>query len=447
MHQFMKMAGCKTPEEFYKKYPSDKAFFKDFPYMKPNGQVNVEQNQSLPSDRSVKNSLRNVQEFNMGGPIKNTVKIQPSTYYTDVPNIIKKRDRYANGGNVGLYDTYDQYIQNEWPSIYKESHPEFDIASARRRTLPANDVMDFQPEAQSYSPYTMSGANMFSTAPQQNQQRQQQSNWYDESAGATDYSIDSVRQAKYGGGADGQEFGGGMFADFKRGGGYWKKQMGGMAQLEPNQPSMFQPDTAYQAQVNTEQQQQMQQIYQTPQQMVNPDPYAQQRAAKYTNDIPSVTPDSIGPQAPTTSSYIQSTTPKQKKKMNPWALGASIASGAVGAIAGAAALKSNLDSQSNFAQFRRSQGETRNMYAPKNPTAYQGQYGQVGQAYGMPMPNNYNPNIPQGNAKYGGYSGTYDGGTGSYYEQGGSYQEGGIYDLTPEEINYLKSKGYKLKMM
>lgn len=36
MHKFMKMAGCNTEEEFYQKYPSEKAFFAAYPHMKGN---------------------------------------------------------------------------------------------------------------------------------------------------------------------------------------------------------------------------------------------------------------------------------------------------------------------------------------------------------------------------------------------------------------------------
>ena len=36
MHKFMKMAGCNTEEEFYQKYPSEKAFFAAHPHMKGN---------------------------------------------------------------------------------------------------------------------------------------------------------------------------------------------------------------------------------------------------------------------------------------------------------------------------------------------------------------------------------------------------------------------------
>lgn len=104
--------------------------------------------------------------------------------------------QYADGGMVGLYDTYDDYIKNEWPSIYKESNPGFDISTARRRTLPANDVMDFQPEQPSYAPTTLSGATMYSTAPQPMQQRTQQGNWHTDED--TNYSIDAVR-AEFGG--------------------------------------------------------------------------------------------------------------------------------------------------------------------------------------------------------------------------------------------------------
>lgn len=104
--------------------------------------------------------------------------------------------QYADGGMVGLYDDYNDYIKNEWPSIYKESNPGFDISTARRRTLPANDVMDFQPEQPSYAPTTMSGAAMYSAAPQPMQQRAQQGNWHTDED--TNYSIDAVR-AEFGG--------------------------------------------------------------------------------------------------------------------------------------------------------------------------------------------------------------------------------------------------------
>lgn len=108
--------------------------------------------------------------------------------------------QYADGGMVGLYDDYNDYIKNGWPTIYKESNPGFDISTARRRTLPANDVMDFQPEQPSYAPTTMSGATMYSSAPQPMQQRTQQGNWHTDED--TNYSIDAVR-AEFGGYIDG----------------------------------------------------------------------------------------------------------------------------------------------------------------------------------------------------------------------------------------------------
>jgi hypothetical protein len=57
------------------------------------------------------------------------------------------------------------------------------------------------------------------------------------------------------------------------------------------------------------------------------------------------------------------------------------------------------------------------------------------------------PQQPQ--MKYGGYSGTYDAGSGSYFKKGGpaSPQEGEVYDMDEEQIQRLINLGYKIKYM
>ena len=68
MHDFVKASGARSTKEFLSRYPSEELFFRDYPMFNPNRQLNVEQNQSLPGDHSVENSLKNVTEtFKRGG--------------------------------------------------------------------------------------------------------------------------------------------------------------------------------------------------------------------------------------------------------------------------------------------------------------------------------------------------------------------------------------------
>jgi len=139
----MKEAGIKNKKEFYSKYPDKESFFKDYPHMrtggsytwdtstnssyKAGGQLNVEQNQALPEDRSIDNKFRNVIEKRGSGnkrPSQVPFPIQ-SGAYTDVPQTLKKGGQYSGTYDLGTNGYYQEggtmIDEGTGKSLYKKS--------------------------------------------------------------------------------------------------------------------------------------------------------------------------------------------------------------------------------------------------------------------------------------------------------------------------------------
>lgn len=138
MHKFVKAAGMKSEKDFYSKYKNADDFFNDYPEYRKGGSftgtydlnsgssyqkggtINVMQNQALPSDRSVPNSLANVDQMysNGGGgyshPIGGSFNYGPE-YYSDVPTVLK------DGGECPECDKEMEYKKGGW--IQKAINP------------------------------------------------------------------------------------------------------------------------------------------------------------------------------------------------------------------------------------------------------------------------------------------------------------------------------------
>lgn len=150
------------------------------------------------------------------------------------------------------------------------------------------------------------------------------------------------------------------------------------------------------------------------------------------------------------SSQEDSTNPSGNTEPPRQHKGFGIAGAIAGALTGIGIEAKRANTARANATNQRSLGMTTSVYSnPINPQGAKGDYVPTGSALGQFRPNQWTPTVQgvqyQPMAKYGGYSGTYDTGTGSYYEHGGQYESGGTYDLPDEEIIRLKKLGYKIE--
>ena len=102
-HKFIKAAGCKNEQEFYKKYPNEDSFFKDFPKMKNGGFIKNVKGKKIPLadegiqvaaqsyniQNSPKNGLNSIDNMNGLNAAGNPPNMQPGSNLTGVtPNEI-----------------------------------------------------------------------------------------------------------------------------------------------------------------------------------------------------------------------------------------------------------------------------------------------------------------------------------------------------------------------
>lgn len=239
-----------------------------------------------------------------------------------------------------------------------------------------------------------------------------------------------------------------------------KKQLGGVDPWASSAPS---PDLVPAIQTPT-----------APQ-MTNPDPNAAARNAKYTNNLPGVSPDSptndqaVDFNAPmtmdSTGENQQMQGQQRSTKPNYMAMGQNL----LGAGLLAGSYFNNIRQQRYNTGNIREHGMTSSLYAGMpNPQGAKGDYVQTGTAYGQFRPNQMTPNIPNQQ-----YPAMQMGGvpfnalfpfapTGPQYMQQPqnmqknkaisqlacpTFEQGGTYDLDRAEIMRLKKLGYKIELL
>lgn len=399
LHPFIKMSGCKSEEEFNRTFPTEKDFFKKYPnakYHLANGQANVEQNQSLPPDRSVLNQFKNTEE---------TKKAIPKS------KEYKKGGECMECGGKHMYQTGGPMTQ--WDDMQVGSPGYQDLGSM----------------------YTVAGWPGLLHKPQQGLNTQPTYNFYNEpqysdvsSTGyiaptkalgmdSSSYSIDRIRE---------QEM---------KMGGKKRYQRGGMPR-RTDQPFSMQDYGATQSSVRSAAEQ------------AGNNPYAFTGTPNQAQGNPF---EKLYGTYDINSQNQASEASMSQPGINPWGVGGGILAMGAGAIAGYAAIDSSLQKQGNQANARREQGLSSNMYASQNnPVDAWGGQGIVGQGYGMQGINQMNP-TRGGNKMYrhGGGHGTWDGTLGVYYQMGGEVdaglEPGMIVDLPEDQIRELIKKGYKVE--
>jgi len=198
----------------------------------------------------------------------------------------------------------------------------------------------------------------------------------------------------------------------------------------------------------------------------NPDPYANQRAQKYDNNITSVSPDSpIGPGANPDYNAADETANYNKFDANgaPQGQGMNVGDKSIynpqqsrqavgqagqnllGAGLMAASYFEDRAKQRQMQGFNRQQGMTDNAFGAQrlNTAGNKGDYNQAGTF----RPNQNTPVMPGMMYPQAEYGGGMMGGfqTGGSYSQHGGYTDGQIVELPEEHIAQLRKQGYKIE--
>lgn len=473
LHRFIKMAGCSSEEEFYSRYKDEKDFFKEYPlakYHTSDGQADVSQNQKMPPDRSVKNEFRNAKEEKRSVPKSKEYK-KGGCHECDMM-------KYQVGGNFpagNIYTDNYSHIFNEQGQMdfTPDTRPTPAVSTEyyQRRMVPnpvtgVGEMQQVRVAAQadpsshygiSQSPaYNYGTTSDFSTGITGPAVATSGA-----ALGSENYSLDRIREQ------DGYKKGGWIQKAIKhpgrctpgspnydcpKGSPQWnlaqrfrrgdlhKAQFGEQVNLPNTSNNPWTAGTNFN-----------QNLGNTPVKKALKDSF-------FIDETSHKNRPKISPDYPTTDPLVQNA-PIQptnnvqglntSNNVNPWMVGAGVLGAGLGALAGYSAIQNNLEKQSNFANYQREQGLTSNAYQARNPQGSQGDFGQVGQAYGMFRPNQQVP-AKGGNrfAKNGGH-GTWDGAMGVYFQEGGQagFEKGSVMDLSPAQIQAMTKKGYRFEIV
>jgi len=120
LHPLAKQAGFSSNEDFYKVYPTQES------YMQRGGQINVQQNQAMPIDRTVKNDFRNTTETRSDGYKRPN---QIPFVMQQGPNVLKKtggpgtpNDNYTNAGGIYSYQQGGPLDRNAWNQMQANAY-------------------------------------------------------------------------------------------------------------------------------------------------------------------------------------------------------------------------------------------------------------------------------------------------------------------------------------
>ena len=215
VHPLAKSMGYSSNEDFYADFPTQEAYNS---YMQRGGQINVQQNQAMPEDRTVKNDFRNTMETRREG-YKRPDQI-PMNYmnsgFGDVPNTLKRgghptggpgtpNNNYTNAGGIYSYQTggYTHVYAPQPPQGIYGNYTQAQINDEMGKTWRRQN-MPQQTQEQEFAGFgnPMSDVNYRAPMPQQQGNTQQsapmmaatenKSSFYE--PGQSDYSIDSARK-------------------------------------------------------------------------------------------------------------------------------------------------------------------------------------------------------------------------------------------------------------
>jgi len=425
MHKFIKLSGCKSEKEFLEKYPTESAFFSDFPeakYHLSSGQANVEQRQSLPGNRDTEQSKQftNVKQETKRGEDASLPRRQvggvageSETPFTK-GKLKKTKKKMVEGGDpsyeVEIHDRNWGYMPtNSWMAPPKTS-----IGLDSGWEGFGNDANLIQSQG---IPEVYSDIKGY-------QNIQQHSG---AALGSGDYSLDRIREQNM------------------RMGGYLRKYQPGGNFGPAGNPidDNYTPDI-----IGTPP---PPKVYPTDTGVVQQRPpaawmkkkngtYMDNEQATANINYGSGSVDAYNSKTGNTQFPITDINerPESRQHVSPFLVGAAAVTGAVGGFAAASSVLGKQKTAEDFYRYAQQRGLSRN----EGASGSMGDYDQFGNF----KPNMRTPSQPGQFYKHGGH--TWNGDMETFFQEGGEtqgYNEGDELEVTEEQAAQLIKAGYKIK--